>query len=97
MYVVCVTFEIKPEHFKEFLPAVQQQAHNSMTLEADCHLFDVCVSRETNTVFLYEHYRDRAAFEQHLLSKHFLDFDAQSRPWVMDKQVSTWQLLEQNT
>jgi quinol monooxygenase YgiN len=94
MYVICVTFEIQPEHFPAFRQAVRNQAANSLQREADCHLFDVCINTESNQVFLYEHYSDRAAFDAHLQTAHFLDFDARTRPWVVNKSVASWQLLE---
>ncbi len=97
MYVVCVTFEILPQHFPAFQRAVLQQAKNSLEREPDCQLFDVCSNVSANSVFLYEQYTDRAAFDDHLHSAHFLDFDAQTRPWVQNKRVACWQLLEQNT
>lgn len=48
----------------------------SLKLEADCHVFDVCVDTEReNFVLLYEVYTDRGAFEVHLGTRYFLDFD----------------------
>ena len=44
MYVVAVIFEIHPGHMDDFLPLMRQQAQNSLTLEADCHQFDVSIS-----------------------------------------------------
>lgn len=96
MYVVCVTFEILPENYARFCSAVLTQAANSLHREAECHVFDVCVAEDGHKVFLYEHYSDRAAFEAHLQSAHFLEFDALTRPWVQSKSVTTWQLLEQS-
>ena len=89
MYVVIVEFTTHPEYFESFLARVRQQAVNSLDLEAACHVFDVCVSPEKdNFVLLYEVYSDRRAFDVHLESAHFRDFDATVRKWVSDKKVA---------
>jgi (4S)-4-hydroxy-5-phosphonooxypentane-2,3-dione isomerase len=41
-------------------------------------------------VFLYELYDDKAAFDAHLKTPHFLSFDARVRDWVERKAVGTW-------
>ena len=89
MYVVLVEFNLQPQHFENFKNRVQRQARDSLTLETDCHVFDVCISAERdNYVLLYEVYTDRAAFDAHLASAHFHDFDASVRDWVADKKVT---------
>ena len=88
MYVVIVEFTIQPGHAAAFKQRVMQQAMDSLEHEADCHVFDVCFDpgRE-NFVLLYEVYTDKAAFDAHLASAHFLDFDATVRPWISDKKL----------
>lgn len=91
MFVVCVTFEIRAPHWSEFVDAVMQQAQNSLQLEPDCHVFDVCLNdSKTSRVFLYEKYTDAAAFDLHLKSEHFAKFDELVTPWIEAKQVDTW-------
>ena len=46
MFVITVVFEVHPERISDFSAAVQAQADNSLKLEPDCHLFDVCQDRE---------------------------------------------------
>ena len=94
MYVVCVTFEIHPDMMSKFLPLVAAQASNSLERETGCHRFDVCISDEGPLVFLYELYTDAAAFELHLRTSHFEEFDAQVSELVRDKKVRTYTLLE---
>jgi quinol monooxygenase YgiN len=43
--------------------------------------------------FLYELYDDQAAIAAHLLSPHFLEFDALTRDWVVGKVVRTHVLM----
>jgi quinol monooxygenase YgiN len=42
---------------------------------------------------LYEIYDDAPAFDRHLASDHFRDFDAVVAPWVRTKKVETWDLM----
>jgi quinol monooxygenase YgiN len=91
MYVVCVTFEIKPDQMGAFLPLMLAQAKTSLEVESACHVFDVCLSEnDENTVFLYEVYADQAAFQAHLTSAHFITFDATVSDMVKEKSVATF-------
>ena len=92
MYLVAVTFRIRPDRIDAFLPRVAQQARDSLE-EPGCRRFDVWQAPgEPARVFLYEIYDDRAAFDAHLASPHFRAFDAEVGPWVQDKQVETGEL-----
>lgn len=95
MFVVCVEFGLAEGKMDEFLPLMMDQAANSLSLEPDCHHFDVCRDREgADTVFLYEVYTDPAAFQLHLQSDHFKNFDAAVGSMVVSKNVQTWNRLE---
>ena len=94
MYVVVVEFSLREGFFEAFVNRVRQQAADSLRLEPDCHLFDVCVSAEReNYVLLYEVYSDRAAFDRHLASAHFHDFDSAVCDWVGDKKLTLLERL----
>ena len=94
MYAVCVTFTLSPGQIEAFLPLMHQQAQNSLNLEPGCSRFDVLQSSEApEIVFLYEIYDDAAAFQLHLDSTHFKEFDQAVTPLVADKQVSTYNLV----
>jgi len=96
MFVVSVEFEVDSAHLAAFRRTVLKQAKNSLDLEGDCHTFHVCVDGEgerSNRFFLYEEYTDRPAFDAHLASGHFRDFSALVNPWVVSKQVRTWNRL----
>ena len=95
MFVVTVTFVIKREYLDDFLAAMKAQAHNSLIREQGCLQFDVCSDRDApERIFLYEVYTDRAAFDVHLQSPHFLDFDRTVAPWTAAKTAEQWQRLE---
>ena len=90
MYVVIVDFRIKPECVADFMPLMLQNARASRETEPGCRLFDVCVDPSDKTsVFLYELYDDRAAFDAHLATAHFKRFDAAVAPMVATKSVRT--------
>ncbi len=94
MFVITVVFEVHPEREADFSEAVRAQADNSLKLEPDCHLFDVCQDPDrTNRFFLYELYKDEAAFETHLQSAHFHDFDRKVADMVISKSVEGWRKL----
>lgn len=88
MFAVCVWFEVEPVNAAEFEQLVMQQALNSLQREPDCHQFDVCRDPERpQRFYLYELYTDRAAFDDHLTSAHFRDFDATVTPMLRSKTV----------
>lgn len=85
MFAVLVTFQIKAGCMDSFLPLMKDNAATSLQKEPGCHVFDICL--DGHEVFLYELYDDRAAFNTHLTSDHFLNFDAATAAMVADKQV----------
>ena len=91
MFVVTVRFQIVPDKVDPFRSAVAEQAKNSLDLESQCLVFDVCVDTDDKTeFFLYEKYETRAAFNAHLGSDHFKAFDKLVATWVHKKAVKTW-------
>jgi quinol monooxygenase YgiN len=89
MYAVTVHLEIKPDRMDSFLPLMMENARRSRETETGCQQFDVC--RDGDTVFLYEIYDDRAAFDEHLASAHFRAFDAAVAPMVAEKVVTLYE------
>jgi len=85
MYAVTVVLHIKPGMMQAFMPLMVKNAQSSRDVEPGCQMFDVC--RDEDVVFLYEVYDSRAAFDAHLASAHFRDFDAAVVDLVADKQV----------
>ena len=92
MFVVTVNFKIKSGQEEAFRTAVLDQARNSLRLEPDCQQFDVCRNPETTgEVFLYEVYKDAAAFEAHRQTDHFSGFGARVQDMVEEKTARTWE------
>ncbi len=94
MYVVTVEFEIDPARFDEFLPLMKENALRSRVDEPGCRQFDVCVDdTRRGIVYLYELYDDRAAFDAHLASPHFIAFAAAAQPMITRRTLETWRRI----
>ena len=94
MHVIVVDFKSKPARLAEFMPLMLENASTSRDTEPGCRVFDVCVDPKKETsVFLYEVYDDRAAFDAHLASAHFKRFDAAVAPMLVAKNVRTLKRL----
>ena len=95
MFVVTVNFKIKRENIDAFRSSMKSQADNSLNLESDCLRFDICYDpTDGSECFLYEIYRNEAAFKVHLESNHFKTFDQTVAPWIESKTVNTWFLAD---
>jgi len=89
MFVVLVEFETREGCSDRFRERVRQQAKDSLSLEPECEAFDVCIDpANPHRVLLYEVYRDAAAFDRHLQSEHFLDFDRSVRDWIESRTIT---------
>jgi (4S)-4-hydroxy-5-phosphonooxypentane-2,3-dione isomerase len=91
MYVITVKFQVVEQYVNDFLTAMHKQAQDSLTLEKNCHYFDVCQNTtDGSIIFLYEIYQSEADFKDHLTSQHFLSFSKQVAPWVVSKTVESF-------
>ena len=94
MFAVTVTFMAHATRFEQLLGHAVEQASNSLNNEPDCFQFDVCTSPERpSSIFLYERYRDRAAFDRHLQTDHFRTFSTVTNDLVASKTVETWAVV----
>jgi (4S)-4-hydroxy-5-phosphonooxypentane-2,3-dione isomerase len=95
MYVVTVEFVVSPGDAVRFRDAIVANARTSRGIEPGCLQFDVCgAPDDPATIFLYEVYVDRAAFDAHLASPHFRAFDAAVGQWVVRKTVHTFDRVD---
>ncbi len=91
MYVVAVDLEIDLAEAEAFMDLMLANAETSRTAEEGCIRFDVCTDpARPGKVFLYELYTDRAAFDAHLASEHFLAFDQAVAPLLRAKSIRTF-------
>ncbi len=87
-YVIAVDFILHPGVAEQFMPLKLDNAEKSRTLEPGCDRFDVCApAGERDCVFLYEIYKDEAAFAAHLKTPHFLAFDAATKAMIKERKV----------
>jgi quinol monooxygenase YgiN len=76
MYVLLVKIQVKPEVLDEYLKAaIAYDAKGSVSNEPGCYRFDVIQDEnDPNTLYFYEVYRDKEAFQAHGKSSHFAQF-----------------------
>ncbi|PHQ72110.1 MAG: antibiotic biosynthesis monooxygenase [Sneathiella sp.] len=93
-FAVSVNFDVKSGQELAFMEEMKKQAKNSLTLEPDCHYFDICVSPDDpGVVLLYELYTDAAAFDAHLASDHFVQFNETVAPMIAQRVITTWKKI----
>jgi quinol monooxygenase YgiN len=69
---------------------MRSQAAASL-LEEGCLLFQIWTeSSRSDEVFLWEVYSNRAAFDMHLESSHFVEFERKTADLVVAKSELTW-------
>lgn len=85
MYSLFIKTRIKPGCVEDFLTAIKVNAAASVATEPGCLVFDVSQDRvDPQVIYLYEIYRDDAAYEAHTQTAHYRD----SRPLVEPLIVS---------
>ena len=88
MYVLVVTIDIKPAFREPFIAAMLDDARGSVTNEPGCLRFDVIQDeKEPNRIYLYEVYADRAAFDHHMTTPHFLKWKDAVQDWFASPAV----------
>jgi quinol monooxygenase YgiN len=88
MFVIVAKFRIAAGKREAFAELIDKQAKNSLTLESDCHYFDVCQDEADPDLFvLYELYTDAKAFDSHRTYPHYKEFQAAIAGMVTDRQV----------
>ena len=75
MYVIIAPIQIKEGHKEQFMQAIIEDAKGSVNDEPGCLRFDVIQDAgDENRIWLYEVYRDEAAFQAHTQAPHFIKF-----------------------
>jgi autoinducer 2-degrading protein len=87
---VLVEFGVRPEACESFQRLVMENAAASLENEPGCEQFDVLVPEEgpAGQFVLYEIYADAEAFDAHLRSDHYLQFDNAAAPMALSKTVA---------
>jgi quinol monooxygenase YgiN len=88
MYVLVVTVDIKPGLKDRFIEAMLDDARGSVRKEPGCVRFDVVQDEERpDRIYLYEVYTDRAAFDAHTQTPHFLRWRDTVKEWFASPPV----------
>ena len=97
-FAIIVDFRLKPGTRPEFRRLVDSNARMSAHVEQGCRRFDVVEPRdEVDRVLLYEIYDDDVAFEAHVKSPHYVQFDTDSAPLIIGKSVIRCDLVCEGT
>ena len=97
-FVILVDFRLKPGAKAGFMRLIMENARASCRDEPGCRRFDVlAVPREADRIVLYEIYDDRAAFDAHLKSRHFAEFNEASAALVAAKTVTEMSLVSEGS
>jgi quinol monooxygenase YgiN len=87
-FVIYVEFMLHEDAVEKFMPIMLANARASLDNEPGCERFDVLhVAGRPQQVVLYEIYTDRAAFQEHLKTRHFLEFNSATAPFIKEKKV----------
>jgi autoinducer 2-degrading protein len=83
MFALFVTVKIRPGHRDEFIEATMGDAIGSNNDEPGCLRFDVHAdSKDENTVYLYEVYKDRESWEvAHRTAPHYTKWRETVSDW----------------
>ncbi|HWA48909.1 MAG TPA: putative quinol monooxygenase [Dongiaceae bacterium] len=93
-FVIVVEFRTHPGKMAAFRKLMDENARASCRDEPGCRRFDVLSSpKDPDLILLYEIYDDRAAFDAHKKTRHFLSFDKDSAPLVAGKVVKEFDLV----
>lgn len=82
MYALLVAMQVKPERREQFMEEMLADAVGSVQNEPGCLRFDVIQDEsDPNKIYLYEVYRDLAAFEAHSQAPHYLKWRDAVKDW----------------
>ncbi len=82
MIALFVTIHMKPEYRDAFLESMLGDARGSVNDEPGCLRFDVVQDdNDPNTIYLYEIYKDQAAFDYHGQAPHFVKWRDTVKDW----------------
>jgi autoinducer 2-degrading protein len=82
MYVIIAPIQIKEGYKDQFIAAVTEDARSSVRDELGCLRFDVIQdANDANRIWLYEVYKDEAAFQAHTQTPHLLKFRDTTQEW----------------
>ena len=83
---------------EKFRERLLRHARICVEAEPGCHRFDIHQEANDPSLFLLiEVYADKAAFEAHRASPHYLQFREDVKDWVAERTWWYWDKLEADT
>ncbi|MEK9658325.1 MAG: putative quinol monooxygenase [Chloroflexota bacterium] len=90
MIVLVVSVQVKPGRRDEFIEVIREDAENTTMREDGNFQFNVVQDNaDPDHFFLYEVYRDQAAFEAHRQMPHFLKYRKATENIYVSEPVRT--------
>ena len=90
MYVVVAPIQIKDGYKDRFIEEMIGDARGSVNDEPGCLRFDVIQDpKEPNRVWLYEVYKDEAAFQEHTKAPHFTKWRDATSDWREETDLAS--------
>lgn len=94
MFAVTVSIRLHEGAAEAFMPLMERNARQSLKDESGCTRFDICSDpKRPEDIFLYELYDTPEAFQLHLKTPHFLEFDRETASMVAEKAVTTFETV----
>ena len=85
MYVIIAPIQIKEGYKDRFIEEMIGDAKGSVEDEPGCLRFDVTQdAQDPNRIWLYEVYKNEAAFEEHTKAPHFIKWRDATQDWRED-------------
>ena len=86
MYIIVAPLQIKEGFRERFIKEILDDAKGSVNNEPGCLRFDVIQdSKEPNRIWLYEVYKDEAAFQEHTKAPHFIKWRDAVQDWLDER------------
>ncbi|HDS1779486.1 TPA: antibiotic biosynthesis monooxygenase [Pseudomonas putida] len=97
MYSLFIKTRVKPGCAKAFLSAIKDNAAASVASEPGCLVFDVSQDRvDPEVIYLYEIYRDDAAYDAHTQTAHFRDSRPLVEPLILEQECFESDVIARN-
>ncbi|PYB71129.1 antibiotic biosynthesis monooxygenase [Pseudomonas sp. LB-090624] len=97
MYSLFIRTRVKPGSAEAFLTAIKANAAASVATEPGCLVFDVSQDRvDPQVIYLYEIYRDDAAYDAHTQTAHFRDSRPLVEPLIIEQECFESDVIARN-
>ncbi|MGY4525608.1 putative quinol monooxygenase [Pseudomonas sp. TE21394] len=97
MYSLFIKIRVKPGCAEDFLNAIKVNAAASVASEPGCLVFDVSQDRvDPDLIYLYELYRDDAAYEAHTQTAHYRDSRPLVEPLIVEQECFESDVVARN-